>query len=409
MYKYLMTLIVGLLLGAEISACSSSQSKSDDSALPKVEAKANLKFAQKQLRYYLQQHTDTTRFPRSVNSNGMVRLVKANDWTSGFFPGELWYIYEDTGEPFWKDKAAAWTASLRKQQYNTGTHDVGFMMNCSYGNGYRLTDNPDYKNVLLQSAKSLASRFNPKVGVIKSWDWTDWKYPVIIDNMMNLELLFKATEISGDSTFYHVAKTHALTTMKNHFRPDGGSFHVVNYDPETGDVIWRRTRQGYADSSTWARGEAWGLYGFTMAYRYTKDQRFLKQAQKIAHFILTNPHLPDDYIPYWDYNDPAIPDAPRDASAAAIMSSAFLELSTYVGEQDKLTFQKASAKILNNLSSPTYRAKKVGANNGFILNKSVGSKPEHSEVSVPLVYADYYYVEANTRYLNLKNGNSILK
>ncbi|HKK44576.1 MAG TPA: hypothetical protein VJ964_03585 [Balneolaceae bacterium] len=367
-----------------------------------VNAAKNIDFARKQLRFYLNQHKDPTQFPRSVNHDGTVTLVKAGDWTSGFFPGELWYLYKQTRNYYWKKKAEAWTNSLRNQQFNTGTHDVGFMMNCSFGNGFLFSDHPQYKKVLMQSAKSLSSRFNKKVGAIKSWDSTDWQYPVIIDNMMNLELLFRATQISGDSTFYHIAKTHALSTLKHQFRPDGSSFHVVNYDTSTGRVLWQGTSQGYADSSTWARGEAWGLYGFTMAYRFTRDQRFLKQAKKIAHFILTNPNLPEDNIPFWDYDAPNIPKAPRDVSAAAIMSSAFLELSSYTDKSEQEEYTNAAEKILKNLSTPKYRARKVGANEGFILKKSVGNKPSNSEVSVPMIYADYYYLEANIRYLKMK-------
>ena len=390
-----------LVLGIFMAGCAGPQSQ--PAQTDEVDAAANLDFARDQLHYFIQHSADTTHLPRTLRKDGTVRWVSASDWTSGFFPGELWYMYDYTNKPYWKDKAQTWTHLLKDQQYNTGTHDVGFMMYCSYGNGYRLTDNADYKKILLQSARSLASRFNKKVGAIKSWDFTDWNYPVIIDNMMNLELLFKATQFSGDSTFYNIAKTHALTTLKNHFRPDGSTFHVVNYDSATGEVIWRRTRQGYADSSTWARGEAWALYGYTMTYRFTRDQRFLDRAQKIAHFILNNPNLPDDYVPYWDYDAPDISNAPRDVSAAAIMSSAFLELSKYVDEGNKKTYRQVAAKILNSLSTPEYRAEELGANGGFILKKSVGSKPENSEVSVPLIYADYYYVEANVRYLDLMN------
>lgn len=274
-------------------------------------------------------------------------------------------------------------------------------MYSSYGYGHRLTNNVKYKEILLQSARSLASRYDPDVGAIKSWSWTDWEYPVIIDNMINLQLLFYATKISGDSTFYQMAKQHALTTLKHHFRPDGSTYHVVSYDSTNGEVLWRGTWQGYSDSSTWARGESWALYGFTMAYRYTRDRRFLRQAQEVAHYILTNDHLPDNGIPYWDYEAPKIPDTQRDASAAAIMASAFIELSHYAAPEDSTCYVDAAGKILNTLSQPPYRAKRIGSNHGFILRESVGSMPHHAEVSVPLVYTDYYYIQANVRYLNL--------
>lgn len=176
----------------------------------------------------------------------------------------------------------------------------------------------------------------------------------------------------------------------------------MDYDSTTGKVLWRGTVQGYSDSSTWARGESWGLYGFTMAYHYTKDPQFLKQAKKIAHYILTNKNLPDDDVPYWDYNAPNIPNALRDASAAAIMSSAFIELSHYVNSQDSIRYIKAAGTTLKSLSKSPYRAKKVGNNHGFILREGVDNKPANFEVSVPLNFSDYYYIQANLRYLKLK-------
>lgn len=366
-----------------------------------VHAKKNLEFAAKQLRYAADTYPDPDKFPRSVHKDGTIDLVSASDWTSGFFPGELWLIYKFNHKSFFKDKAEAWTSALKSQQFNTSTHDVGFMMNCSYGNGLLLTHNKEYKKILIQSARSLASRFNPVVGAIKSWNNTKWKYPVIMDNMMNLELLFRATQLTGDSTFYKIAVTHATTSMRTHVRSDGSTYHLVDFNPKTGKVIWKGTVQGYANNSTWARGEAWALYGFTMVYRFTKQEKFLKEAEKIAHFILTNKNLPPDYVPYWDYNAPNIPNAPRDASAAAIMSSAFIELSGYVHGNFHNEFLNAAKHMINSLSSPKFRAKSVGANHGFILKRGVGNKPADSEVTVPLVYGDYYYVEANLRYLDL--------
>lgn len=393
----------GLVSLSILAGCKASEhSTGQATASLRLNAKKNLNFAIKQLQYTVKTYPDSTLFPRSDYKNGNIKEVHASDWTSGFFPGELWYLYHYTGSTFWKDKASAWTDQLVRQQYNTHTHDVGFMINCSYGNGLKFTGNKNYKKVVIQAAKSLITRFNPKVGAIKSWDHTRWEYPVIIDNMMNLELLFHATQLTGDSTYYHIAKTHALTAMRAIVRPNGSTYHVVSFDTTTGKVIWKGTAQGYSNNSTWARGEAWALYGFTMAYRYTKDIRFLNTAKKVAHFILTNKNLPKDYVPYWDYNAPDIPNAPRDASAAAIMSSAFIELSGYVNTNLKNEYLNASRRMLHSLSSPAFRASRVGSNNGFILKRCVGNKPAGDEITVPEVYADYYYIEANLRYLSLK-------
>ncbi len=342
---------------------------------------------------------DTNLLPRTI-ANGKLKLVPPQDWTAGFFPGLLWYLYDYTKDKKFLDAARRETALLRQQQFNTGTHDVGFMMFCSYGNGLKFTGDEKFKPILIQSAKSLITRFNAKVGCIKSWNTSRWQFPVIIDNMMNLELLFWAAKETGDSTFYQIAVSHANTTLKNHFRADNSSFHVLSYDTLTGEVVARNTHQGLADSSAWARGQSWGLYGFTMAFRETKNPAYLRQAQKIADFLLRHRNLPKDIIPYWDYDVSADKKTPRDASAAAIMASALLELSQLTtGEKGEEYFQHAE-KILASLSSKQYFAGK-NENEKFIIKHCVGCEPRNIEVDVPLIYADYYYVEALRRYLKL--------
>ncbi|ADY53611.1 glycosyl hydrolase family 88 [Pseudopedobacter saltans DSM 12145] len=331
-------------------------------------------------------------FPRTLQ-NGKLKFVGSGDWTSGFYPGLLWYLYEYTEEQHWKDQAIKYTESLKKEQFNTSTHDLGFMMYCSYGNGYRLTNNPEYKNIIIQSAKSLTKRYNPKTKTIRSWDFSgpdkSWKFPVIIDNMMNLELLFEATKLSGDSTFYNIAITHANTTLKNHFRDDFSSYHVVDYDPETGEVRHKHTLQGYSHASAWARGQAWGFYGFLHCYKQTGNSEYLKAANSIYKYIFENPQLPRDLVPYWDYNDPNIPNAPKDASAAAITASALYDMSDLTRD---MKYKKLADKIVSNLTKH-YRSP-IGKNSGFILLHSTGHLPGKSEIDVPLNYADYYYVEA---------------
>lgn len=334
--------------------------------------------------------------------NDSLRTSNSGWWCSGFYPGSLFYIYEQTKDAALNTEARRVLGLLEKEQFNTSTHDLGFMMYCSFGNALRLDPgNEAYKQVLINSAKSLASRFNPKVGCIKSWNSKPSDFLVIIDNMMNLELLFWATKATGDSSFYRIAVTHANTTMKNHFRDDYSSYHVLNYNPETGAVQEKKTAQGAAGSSAWARGQAWGLYGYTVMYRETKDQRYLDQANHIAHFILNNPNLPNDKIPYWDFDAPGIPNALRDASAAAITASALLELSSYADKADAGNYVSVAKTIITNLSSPEYKAA-IGTNGGFILKHSVGNLPGKSEVDVPLTYADYYFLEAMKRYKELK-------
>jgi len=297
---------------------------------------------------------DSNKTPRTFE-NGKVELVTIRDWTCGFFPGSLWYLYEITGNEKLKTEAERFTGFLDGVQYRKNTHDLGFMINCSFGNGYRITGDEKYKKVMIEGAKSLMTRFYPKVGLIKSWDNTEWQYPVIIDNMLNLEMLYDVGKMTGDITMEKAAVSHADKTMINHFRKDNSCFHVVNYDSISGKVISKETHQGFNDNSSWARGQGWALYGYTMMYRETKDVKYLEQAQKVAKFIFTHPNLPKDKIPYWDFNAPNIPNEPRDASAAAIYASALIELSEYV--TTKYDYFKTAETILKNLSSDKYRLK----------------------------------------------------
>lgn len=332
--------------------------------------------------------------PRTLEK-GSLRMVPSRDWTSGFFPGILWMLYEYTGKASWKEQAIHYTMQLEQEKWNRGTHDMGFKLYCSYGQGYRLTGDTQMRAVLLQAARTLSTRFNPVAGVIRSWDHNrdKWDYPVIIDNMLNLELLFAATQLSGDSSFYRIAVSHANTTMRNHFRPDYSSYHVVSYDTITGTPVKKNTHQGYADASAWARGQAWGIYGYTMCYRFTKDTAYLQQAQHIADFMLKHPRMPADGVPYWDYDAPNIPNEERDASAAAVLASGLYELSGYSAHGRY--YRKQADHIMRSLTQK-YRAP-IGTASGFILLHSTGSKPAKSEVDVPLIYADYYYLEALLR------------
>ncbi|WP_316831468.1 glycoside hydrolase family 88 protein [Pedobacter aquatilis] len=319
-------------------------------------------------------------------------------WCSGFYAGSLWYLYEQSHDAAVKTEAEKALKVIEPNQTYTGNHDLGFMMYCSFGNAYRLTANPEYKTVIQRSAASLATRYRPKIKSIQSWNKNKyWDCPVIIDNMMNLEMLNWASENGGEGKFKEIAVEHANTTLKNHFRPDFSSYHVIDYNPETGAIKRKATWQGAADCSAWARGQGWALYGYTMMYRFTKDEAYLKQAKGIAHFILNHPNLPADKIPFWDFDAPGIPYAKRDASAGALIASALLELGQYSSPQEKTVFKTAAETMIYALASPAYRAK-LGDNGGFLLMHSTGAYPLNSEIDVPLVYADYYYLEALLRY-----------
>jgi len=371
-------------------------------------------FISEQLENTLKAENDPNKTPRTIDSDGSLKTVGIYGWTSGFFAGNLWYMYELSKEDKWKNEAVKWTEALDTIQYWSGNHDVGFMIYCSYGNGLKFAGLDQYKDIIVQTAESLSKRYSATTLAIKSWEYreawdgkTEWFYPVIIDNMMNLELMFEASKFSGNSKYHDIAVQHAETTMKNHYRDDYSCFHVVDYDTLTGDVLDQATCQGFTDESSWARGQAWGFYGYVLCYRYTKDAKFLDFAENIANYILDHPSLPEDMVPLWDYNvkdagkDPEweynatdYPEIPRDASAAAITCSALYELATYSANKEKLL--RAADKMLESLLSPVYLAD-INKNRYFILDHSVGSIPHGVEIDVPLVYADYYLLEAMYR------------
>lgn len=321
---------------------------------------------------------------------GDLELTNIYDWRSGFYSGLLWQMYQFTQDEFWKEKAVLNTWLLEPVK-TFSKHDLGFMVNNSFGKGYDVTNDPSYKEVMVKSANTLISRFNSTVGCIKSWNSSKkYEYPVIIDNMMNLELLFRATQLTGDSTYWKIACSHADKTIVNHFREDGSSYHVVDFDSITGSVTQKRTSQGYSDESYWSRGQAWGLYGFTMCYRYTRSEKYLNQALKIADFLIGLEYA-EDLIPYWDMLSPDIPNTVRDASAAAIMASAFIELSNYCDIETGKVFLRRAEDIVWNLH--LYYESTIGDNCGFLLQHSTQSYPTNYDIDVPLIYTDYYYLE----------------
>ena len=340
---------------------------------------------------------DSLRPQPAAEKLGRRRVCDIYDWTSGFFPGSLWYVYEFTGDEAVKAEAVKFTELLNPIRKYTGTHDLGFMMNCSYGNALRLSPADTIPAVLVETADNLCSRFDEGVGCIRSWDFGHWNFPVIIDNMMNLDLLFSASKLTGNPYYKEVAVKHADTTMPNHFRKDYTCWHVVSYNND-GTVEMKETFQGKNHDSSWARGQAWAVYGYTATYRETGDRKYLDFAINIADMIMSKVTT-EDAIPYWDYDAPVLADTPRDASAAAVTACGLLELSTFAPDGQK--YFDYAEKILKSLSSDAYLAA-PGENQGFVLMHSTGSLAHGSEIDVPLNYADYYYLEGLQRYMGLK-------
>ena len=387
-------LIFSLVLMGLISQAQSNNKKDQMSRL----IKENFNLADTQYRYMMTL-IPAGKMPQSYIEKDK-KLISHNIqwWCSGFYPGTLWYIYEQTHNEAIKKEAERALEVIKPNKDYTGNHDLGFMMYCSFGNAYRLTGKEEYKDLIFQASRSLATRYKPSIKAIQSWDANKYfKCPVIIDNMMNLEMFNWVTDQGGDKKFKEISIIHSNTTMKNHYRPNFSSWHVVDYNLETGGVIRKATWQGAADCSSWSRGQSWGLYGYTMMYRFTKDKKYLDFAKNIAKFILNHPNLPEDKIPYWDFDAPQIPFAVRDASAAAIMASALLELGQYTTGTEKQKYIADAQKILESLSSEAYRAK-AGENGGFLLRHSTGALVLNSEIDVPLIYADYYFLESLKRY-----------
>lgn len=420
----MLKLINVLTLSVILSSC----------ALNKADRQKNLKLSLDQ-QFVEKQLTDATRqikhLAASVSEEAMPTTYSNGRhvnwgtawWCSGFYPGTVLYLYEYTKDPELLAEAKTKLKYLEKEKYNKTTHDLGFMLFCSFGNALRLTrDSTAYKEVLTTGAESLSTRYRDITKAIRSWDgnknWDGevWKYPVIIDNMMNLEFLTQATKMTGNRKFYDIAVQHANTTMKNAFRPDYSSYHVVDYDPNTGKVYEKRTAQGAFDESAWSRGQGWALYGYTVMYRETGDKKYLDLARNIAKFYLNHPNLPEDLVPYWDmdqnklepgsqyYNQKDL----KDASTAAVMASGFIELALYVDKKEAQDYVVKAERMLQSLSSKPYKAdyKEIG---GYILKHSVGSVPHKTEVDVPLTYADYFYVEALIRYDRMLKGEPVIK
>lgn len=374
----------------------------------KFEVEPLLDYCGGQIEKSLNSLDDTTQMPRNILSDKDERkwnCTSIYDWTSGFWPGILWYAYEYSHDAEIKKQAERYSSALYPVlDHKPGNHDLGFMMYCSLGNAYRLTGEQKYRKMLLRAADSLATLFDERVGTIHSWpgmrQQKGWPHNTIIDNMLNLELLFWAAKNGGNKRLYDIAFSHAEVTANNQFRDDYSTCHVVVYDTLSGKRISQLTHQGYADESLWARGQAWAIYGFTMCYRETGNVVFLDVAQKATDTYLQR--LPADYIPYWDFDAPGIPEEPRDASAAAVVASGLLELSLYIKDKKKAEhYFDAAIKMLEALSSPAYLSGEV--NNAFLLH-STGHKPHGSEIDASIIYADYYYIEALIR-LNRINNN----
>jgi unsaturated chondroitin disaccharide hydrolase len=317
-------------------------------------------------------------------------------WTTGFFPGQLWLLYQATGSQQWLTAAQAWTAPLASQAGGRPIDptDIGFIIGTSFGNGYRLTGDPSYKSVLVTTGNSLASLYNPNVGAVRSWTFPQYQFPVIIDSMMTLGPLQWGASNGGSSTWAGIAATHAQTVTTNLVRSDGSTFEVADFDPTTGALLSQGTFAGFSDSSTWARGQAWALYGFVQAYQTSNDPAFLTTAEEVASYFVG--HSPANGIPPWDFDAPGT--QPVDTSAAAIAADGLVMLSTVAGTSAlKAEYLTDAENILGSLSS-LYLGPASGESvlfDGF---------PGNGGTNTALIYGDYYFTEALLRLQDVLDG-----
>jgi len=396
MKQYAIFFLVGLCLCFASCTQATKEERGVAKAPDKIEinpSKRLEELSSRMVNYLVEIPLDSTEIPRSYE-NGKLVGTKSKSWTSGFFPGLLWNLYSHSRKSELMDAAIKWQSYVEKEKYDAGTHDLGFKVYCPFGNAYKNTGEERYRDIFVTAAKTLVTRYDENIKALRSWDHHAdvWQYPVIIDNMMNLEMLFEATVETGDSIYYNIAEQHALTTLQNHFRGDYSSYHVVSYDTLSGEVEMKNTHQGFSHESAWSRGQAWGLYGYAVAYKYTRRKEFLTQANSIADYIFNHSNMPADLIPYWDYNAPNIPDEPRDVSAAAVTASglfALAKLDPAKGEK----YKSLANEILTSLSKEEYQLDVAP----FFLQHSVGSVPGKFEVDAPIIYAEYYYTEALKR------------
>ncbi|MFC1541633.1 glycoside hydrolase family 88 protein [Candidatus Latescibacterota bacterium] len=396
MKKYSIFTIIIMLFGIIVSfvSCSGPVPEIEPESGVSIPIEETFDFAAEQLEKTVVQIDDSERFPRFINEEGIWETLDSHAWSSGFFAGCLWFMYEHTGDDNWKIYAIKWTDSMEREQFNKENHNNGFMMFSSFGNGYLLTGDEHYREVLIESARSLASRYSDAVGFIKANDMEQWSFPVLIDTMVNIRLLFWAAENGGDPEWGTIAETHTLNTIRDHIRADGSTVQLIDYNPSTGDIITHDTLCGLNKDSAWARGQGQAIYGFAAAYDFTRNPAFLDAARKVADNFIMN--LPDDYVPFWDFSDPNIPDTIRDSSAASIAAAGLFELARIVPDNsENKKYNNAAVHILSSLCT-NYLADRDSSNG--ILDHATWKKPEDPQADTSLIWGDYNFFEALMMY-----------
>ena len=329
-----------------------------------------------------------TAYPQSADPSGRWLTTGSSAWTSGFFPGSLWLLYERTGDPAWRARAERWQADLERQKAKRSTHDLGFMFGPTFVADYRRTGDTAARDVALAAAASLASRYSATVGATRSWD-TRANFRVIVDNLVNLDLLFWAARNGGRPEWRDMAHSHALRSSRDHVRPDGSTVQIVDYDELTGAVVATGTKQGAGPGSTWSRGQAWAIHGLATAYRETGDARLLDAARRTADWW--GAHVPADRVPPWDFTAPLT--EPRDSSAAAVAASGLLELARLEPDPARATRYREEARAtVASLTSAAYLAPEGDA----LLLHGTYNRPD-GRADTGLVWGDFYLLEALAR------------
>jgi len=392
-------LIVVLCAGL---ACSSETPEKTEVPVRKAEKNIPVDeiftYAQKQLARSVELVGDADKYPFYAKDDGTWETMDSSWWSSGFFAGCLWLMYENTGDDIWKQHAEKWTTSMEKEQYVKADADIGYRIINSYGNAYRVTGDESYRKVLIESAKSLASRYSSKIGLVKAYDMDQWKYPILIDHMMNVELMFIGTNVGGDPQWKEQAEQHGLNTIRTCIREDGSSVQVVDLDPNTGEVLSHDTLCGLSGDSAWSRGHGEGIYGMAIAYRETKNTAFVDAFKTLVDYYIAN--MPADYVPFWDFSDPNIPNTIRDSSAASMTADGLLEMCALLPDgPDKEKYFELAGNILESLCA-NYLT--TGTNRPGILDNASFQGPEVMGADTSLIFGDYNFLSALKKYKALK-------
>ncbi len=366
------------------------------------EIEGAMDFASQQIIGNLKEFTDS--FQNAYSENNFYKPIPNDYWTTGFWAGEIWLAYEYTKDDRLKNAGEIQIDSFLDRINNkiaVDHHDMGFLYSPSCVAGYKLIGSEKGKEAAIKAADQLISRYHPVGGFIQAWGAMDApeNHRLIIDCLLNLPLLYWASEETGEAKYKEIAEKHIHTTIKNVIREDYSTWHTFFFNMETGEPDHGETCQGYRDGSAWARGQSWGIYGMALAYKYTKRKEYIEIFKHVTEYFLT--HLPKDLVPYWDLEFTDDSSEPKDSSSASIVVCGMLEMSKYLDEEDANYYREVARQIMKSLID-NYAVKDMKNSNGLVLHSTYSKRSpyntcNHYGVDECNSWGDYFYMEALTR------------